>query len=59
MNGSLRATTSCSCPTCDAFTVAMPSGRGDYCPSCLTIVTQLRGVKLVQPHAFRQDLRAH
>ncbi|MDB5101649.1 MAG: hypothetical protein JWM80_6070 [Cyanobacteria bacterium RYN_339] len=46
---------SSACPTCEAYTMAHPSGRGDYCPSCYTVVTRLRGVKIVQPNAFRQE----
>lgn len=44
-----------ACPTCAAYTVAMAAGGGDYCPSCLTVVKRLRGVKLIQPHAYRQE----
>lgn len=43
----------CLCPTCAAFTVSIPAGKGDYCPNCLTVVRNFRGVKLVQPNAFR------
>ena len=45
----------CACPTCSAFTMAMPDGQGDYCPSCLTVVTRVRGVKIVKPNAFRAE----
>lgn len=55
MNVTMMSGSPCACPTCDSFTVAMPSGRGDYCPTCLTVVTRYRNVKVVQPHAFRQD----
>jgi hypothetical protein len=36
--------------------MAMPNGQGDYCPSCLTTVRHVRGVKLVQPSGLRLDL---
>ncbi|MEB3220951.1 MAG: hypothetical protein VKS61_02635 [Candidatus Sericytochromatia bacterium] len=45
----------CICPTCSAYTMAMPSGQGDYCPSCFTVVRHVRGVKLVQPSGLRLD----
>lgn len=44
-----------SCPTCAAYTMAMPTGRSEYCPSCLTVVTRYRNVRVVQPRGFRQD----
>lgn len=45
----------CACPTCQAYTVEMPNGRGDYCPNCLTVVTRYRNVRLVQPNGFRPE----
>lgn len=48
----------CACPTCQAYTVAMPNGQGDYCPSCLTVVTRMNSVKIVRPNAFRPDILA-
>ena len=56
MNLTMKSGSSCACPTCAAYTVAMPSGGGDYCPSCLTVVKRFHGVKVVQPNAYRQDL---
>ena len=55
-NGMYKATKSgntCVCPTCAAYTMAMPGGQGDYCPSCFTVVRQVRGVKLVQPNGLQ------
>ena len=46
----------CVCPTCSAYTMSMPAGGGDYCPSCLTVVKRVRGVKIVQPGAARSAL---
>lgn len=54
----MKTTTSaaaCACPTCEAYTVSMPNGRGDYCPNCLTVVTRYRNVRLVQPNGFRPE----
>lgn len=42
-----------ACPTCSAYTMAHPTGHGEYCPGCLTVVKRVRGVKIVQPGAFR------
>jgi len=58
MNTTMTSGSTCACPTCDAYTVAMPTGAGDYCPSCLTVVTRFRNVTIVQPHAFRAELAA-
>lgn len=44
-----------ACPTCSAYTVAMPKGQGDYCPTCLTVVKRFRNVRLVQPNGFRPE----
>jgi uncharacterized paraquat-inducible protein A len=45
---------SCLCPTCGSFTVAMPQTKSaDYCPTCLTVITHLPSVKLVQPRALK------
>ena len=49
-------TKSCACPTCNAYTVSMPTGHGDYCPSCLTVVKRFSTVKVIQPNTYRQDL---
>jgi len=49
-------TTSSACPTCSAYTIAMPSGHGDYCPACSTVVTRVRGVAIVRPNAFRPEM---
>ena len=55
MYATMTSGSPCVCPTCAAYTVAMPGGNGDYCPGCLTVVKRFRGVKLVQPNAFRSD----
>jgi hypothetical protein len=55
MNTTMKSGTNCACPTCDAYTVAMPNGGGDYCPSCLTVITRFRSVKVIQHHAYRQQ----
>lgn len=44
-----------SCPTCDSFTVAQANGKSEYCPTCLTVVTRFRNVRVVQPGAFRKE----
>ena len=49
-------TSACSCPSCGAYLMANPNGAGEYCPSCLTVVTRLRHVRIVRPGAYRQDL---
>jgi hypothetical protein len=53
----MRATmlTGHTCPTCDAYTVAQANSKSDYCPSCHTVVTRFRNVKVVQPNAQRMD----
>jgi len=56
MYTTMKSGSPCVCPTCAAFTVSMPAGQGDYCPGCLTVVKRFRGVKLVQPNAFRADV---
>ena len=48
MNATMTSGSTCACPTCDAYTVSKPGG-GDYCPSCGTVVTRVRGVKIIQP----------
>ena len=55
MPTTMMSASSCTCPTCSAFTMAMPSGQGDYCPNCLTVVTRFRNVKVVKPNGFRPD----
>lgn len=52
MNATMTSGAACACPTCDAYTVKTPDGRADYCPTCLTVVTRFRGVKVVQPNGF-------
>jgi hypothetical protein len=49
----MTMTPACACPTCQAYTVSLPDGHGDYCPSCLTVVTRLHSVKIVKPYALR------
>ncbi|MEB3196950.1 MAG: hypothetical protein VKP62_07070 [Candidatus Sericytochromatia bacterium] len=55
MLSTLKTAAPCVCPSCAAFTVSMPGGQGDYCPGCFTVVKRYRGVKLVQPNAFRSE----
>lgn len=53
MYATMTSASTSACPTCAAYTMSMPTGSGDYCPSCLTVVRRVRGVKIVQPGAAR------
>jgi ribosomal protein L37AE/L43A len=45
-----------TCPNCDSYTVAQANGKSEQCPSCLTVVTRYRNVKLVQPGTMQKEL---
>ena len=45
-----------TCPNCDSYTVAQANGKSEQCPSCLTVVTRYRNVKLVQPGTMHKEL---
>lgn len=56
MNVTMMPGAFCACPTCQAYTMALPGGGGDYCPSCLTVITRMSSVKIVRPNAFRPEI---